>query len=87
MNKTYDEKGALGKKAQNHCSLNLLQAYMRWVEEHGEEELLPGVNYTQTQLFFLNFAQVGRLLYFFPSTVLHIMSKMSFALSYIADSS
>ena len=32
---------------------------MRWVEEHGEEELLPGVNYTQTQLFFLNFAQVS----------------------------
>jgi len=31
---------------------------MRWIEEHGEEALLPGVNYTQTQLFFLNFAQV-----------------------------
>ena len=31
---------------------------MHWIDEHGEEALLPGVNFTQTQLFFLNFAQV-----------------------------
>jgi len=46
---------------------------MRWVEEHGEEELLPGVNYTQTQLFFLNFAHVRRLLS--PTAALCTVSK------------
>jgi len=38
------------------------QAYMHWIDEHGEEALLPGVNYTQAQLFFLNFAQVCHFL-------------------------
>jgi len=44
---------------------------MRWVEENGEEESLPGVNYTQTQLFFLNFAQVSRLIYIVSKTAQH----------------
>jgi len=36
---------------------------MHWVNEHGKEPLLPGINYTQEQLFFLNFAQVGCLFF------------------------
>ncbi|KAH3712305.1 hypothetical protein DPMN_071999 [Dreissena polymorpha] len=35
------------------------RAYRKWVAEVGHEEpLLPGVNFTHNQLFFLNFAQV-----------------------------
>jgi len=50
------------------------QAYTRWVEEHEEEELLPGVNYTQTQLFFLNFAHVRSFLSV-TVTVLYIVQR------------
>jgi len=46
---------------------------MRWIEENGEEALLPGVNYTQTQLFFLNFAQVRSFLLLTIAAVLHGM--------------
>lgn len=37
-----------------------LQAYERWLAEHGDSaaETLPGVNATSRQLFFINFAQV-----------------------------
>ncbi|XP_052212856.1 neprilysin-like isoform X2 [Dreissena polymorpha] len=35
------------------------RAYRRWVESVGKEEpLLPGLNYTHNQLFFINFAQI-----------------------------
>jgi len=34
------------------------QAYKKWVSVHGEEPLLPGVNLTHDQLFFLNYAQI-----------------------------
>ncbi|XP_025093748.1 endothelin-converting enzyme 1-like [Pomacea canaliculata] len=33
-------------------------AYMRWVEDHGEEPLLPSVNLTQYQAFFISYAQM-----------------------------
>ncbi|EZA54238.1 Membrane metallo-endopeptidase-like protein [Ooceraea biroi] len=33
-------------------------AYKKWVSIHGEEPLLPGVNLTHDQLFFLNYAQI-----------------------------
>ncbi|XP_043262154.1 neprilysin-1-like isoform X2 [Colletes gigas] len=34
------------------------RAYKKWVSTHGEEPLLPGVNLTHDQLFFLNYAQI-----------------------------
>lgn len=34
------------------------QAYKKWEKVHGSEPLLPGVNMTHDQLFFLNFAQI-----------------------------
>lgn len=39
----------------------LLQAYRRWVEKHGEETPLPGIELNHDQLFFLNYAQVNCL--------------------------
>ncbi|XP_060581149.1 neprilysin-1-like [Ruditapes philippinarum] len=34
------------------------KAYRKWVEQHGSEEpMLPGLNFTHNQLFFINFAQ------------------------------
>uniref|UniRef100_A0A9J7YU05 Endothelin converting enzyme-like 1 n=1 Tax=Cyprinus carpio carpio TaxID=630221 RepID=A0A9J7YU05_CYPCA len=34
-----------------------LQAYQKWVREHGPERPLPGLKYTHEQLFFIAFAQ------------------------------
>ncbi|XP_060577796.1 neprilysin-like isoform X2 [Ruditapes philippinarum] len=35
------------------------RAYRKWVEQQGREEpLLPGLNFTNNQLFFINFAQI-----------------------------
>ncbi|XP_066590529.1 neprilysin-1-like [Prorops nasuta] len=34
------------------------RAYKKWVSFHGEEPLLPSVNLTHDQLFFLNYAQI-----------------------------
>ena len=34
------------------------RAYKKWVELHGEELDLPGLNMTHDQLFFLNYAQI-----------------------------
>ena len=34
------------------------KAYKSWEIKNGKEPLLPGLNYTQDQLFFINFAQV-----------------------------
>ena len=38
--------------------INKLKAYKKWEAKHGIEPLLPGLNYTQDQLFFINFGQV-----------------------------
>ena len=38
------------------------RAYKKWVEVHGEEAELPGLNMTHDQLFFLNYAQVRWIL-------------------------
>lgn len=37
---------------------DFLQAYRKWVSQHGEEPDLPGLNLTHDQLFFLNYAQI-----------------------------
>ncbi|XP_030759295.1 neprilysin-1-like isoform X2 [Sitophilus oryzae] len=34
------------------------RAYKKWVAQYGEEDLLPGLNLTHDQLFFLNYAQI-----------------------------
>ena len=34
------------------------KAYKKWVKLNGEELLLPGLEYNQKQLFFINYAQV-----------------------------
>jgi len=38
--------------------MNCFQAYKKWVTKHGEEPLLPGIDMTHDQLFFLNYAQI-----------------------------
>lgn len=35
-----------------------LQAYKKWVKQHGIEQELPGLELTHDQLFFLNYAQI-----------------------------
>ncbi|XP_047995531.1 neprilysin-4-like [Leguminivora glycinivorella] len=45
--------------ADNGGVKQAFRAYIRWVQKNGvEDETLPGLNHTHTQLFFLNFAQV-----------------------------
>ena len=46
-------------KFQLHC---LLQAYHNWLQQRGVKEYaLPGLQYTNEQLFFIGYAQVSRL--------------------------
>lgn len=40
-------------------SVYFLQAYVDWILEHGEEEVLPDLQKTSQQLFFIGYAQVG----------------------------
>lgn len=57
VNMNINGRQTLGENIADNGGLKqAYRAYKRWVEEHGEEALLPGINYTQTQLFFLNFA-------------------------------
>ncbi|XP_013143777.1 PREDICTED: endothelin-converting enzyme 1-like isoform X1 [Papilio polytes] len=45
--------------ADNGGVKQAFHAYLKWLKTHGsEDETLPGLNHTHTQLFFLNFAQV-----------------------------
>ncbi|XP_053607755.1 neprilysin-4-like isoform X2 [Plodia interpunctella] len=45
--------------ADNGGVKQAFRAYLRWLKKHGsQDETLPGLNHTHTQLFFLNFAQV-----------------------------
>uniref|UniRef100_A0A1A9WAX6 Peptidase M13 N-terminal domain-containing protein n=1 Tax=Glossina brevipalpis TaxID=37001 RepID=A0A1A9WAX6_9MUSC len=44
--------------ADNGGLKQAFRAYKKWVKQHGSELLLPGLNLTHDQLFFLNYAQI-----------------------------
>lgn len=44
--------------ADNGGIKQAFRAYSKWVLQHGEEPLLPGINLTHNQLFYVNYAQV-----------------------------
>ncbi|GFX17349.1 neprilysin-1 [Trichonephila clavipes] len=44
--------------ADNGGVKQAFRAYRSWVARNGEEPLLPGLNLTHEQLFFLNYAQI-----------------------------
>lgn len=44
--------------ADNGGLKQAFRAYRKWVEKHGPDPDLPGLNLTHDQLFFLNFAQI-----------------------------
>lgn len=46
-------------KTLTSCLSFTLQAYQKWVREHGPERPLPGLRYTHEQLLFIAFAQVN----------------------------
>ncbi|KAK7877496.1 hypothetical protein WMY93_031836 [Mugilogobius chulae] len=52
-------KQTLGENMADNGGLKAAyRAYRSWVQRHGEEKLLPAVNLTNDQLFFVGFAQV-----------------------------
>lgn len=52
-------KQTLGENMADNGGLKAAyRAYRSWVQKHGEEKLLPAVNLTNDQLFFVGFAQV-----------------------------
>lgn len=46
------------KTADNGGIKTAYKAYSRWVERHGMEDRLPGIDYTPNQLFWISNAQV-----------------------------
>ena len=53
-------KQTLGENIADNGGLrSAYEAYEKWVEENGEENLLPLLNLTHRQLFFVSFAQVS----------------------------
>ena len=49
----------------------VLQAYQKWVREHGPEHPLHQLKYTHDQLFFIAFAQVSPC----PPHMCHILGR------------
>lgn len=60
VNKTLNGKNTQGENIADNGGLKqAFRAYRSWVARRGkEEDLLPGVNLSHNQLFFLNFAQI-----------------------------
>lgn len=59
INKTMNGFQTQGENiADNGGIKESFRAYKKWSKKYGEEPLLPGLNYNQEQLFFINFAQV-----------------------------
>ncbi|RNA08868.1 endothelin-converting enzyme 1-like isoform X1 [Brachionus plicatilis] len=59
VNRTIDGLQTCGENiADNGGIKQSFRAYRKWAEEHGEESILPGLNFNQEQLFFINYAQV-----------------------------
>ncbi|XP_046381233.1 neprilysin-1-like [Haliotis rufescens] len=54
-----DGKNTQGENIADNGGLKqAYRAYRKWVQEHGEEQLLPGIGLSHNQLFFLNYAQI-----------------------------
>ncbi|XP_076039212.1 endothelin-converting enzyme 2-like [Oratosquilla oratoria] len=59
VGKNVDGNETLGDNiCDNAGLLNAWLAYNRWRDIHGEEPMLPGLNYTLPQIFFITFGQI-----------------------------
>lgn len=58
MSKTYIDISIFFNSKETVMFLCFIQAYQKHKKENGDERLLPGLNATNDQLFFLGFAQV-----------------------------
>uniref|UniRef100_A0A8C4QTG2 Endothelin-converting enzyme 1 n=1 Tax=Eptatretus burgeri TaxID=7764 RepID=A0A8C4QTG2_EPTBU len=54
-----DGRQTLGENIADNNGLNsAFRAYEEWLKKNGEEQTLPGLDFTNRQLFFLSFAQI-----------------------------